>query len=155
MSALDQAKLLHHRVTDFERVALALDSDRFLASNGSWTARDIVAHLIGWNRLMIDGCRSLRARELPAYDEDPGVDFGNVNAALIREYDTVDRGALLAELRTSSNELAAFLRSVDPADWDRDFGVRHADEALTMRGTVDELLADYEVHERQLSSWPV
>ena len=155
MSLESQIDRLREVVAAFEDVVLELEEPRFLVSNGSWTPRDIVAHLIGWNRLVVEGSRQIRAGELPSYDEDPGEDFANVNARLIREYATEERGALLTELRASADELAAFLESVDPADWDRDFGVKHGEETLTIRDTVEELLADYVVHAGQLRTWPV
>jgi len=149
-----QIERLRQAVADFELAVLALGAPRFLVSNGSWTPRDIVAHLIGWNRLVIEGSRQIRAGELPSYDEDPGQDYANVNARLVREYATEDDRALLTELHASSKELATFLGAVEPTDWDRDFGVQHGDETLTIRGTVEELLADYLVHAGQLRSWP-
>lgn len=154
MSLESRIERLHEVVASFERAVLDLDELRFLVSNGSWTPRDIVAHLIGWNRLVVEGSRQIRAGELPSYDEDPGQDFANVNARLIREHSTEGRRALLIELRASADELATVLGSVEATDWDRDFGVRHGDETLTIRGTVEELLADYVVHAGQLRSWP-
>jgi hypothetical protein len=154
MNIESQVERLHDAVESFERAVLDLAAPRFLVSNGSWTARDIVAHLVGWNRLVIEGSRQIRAGELPAYDEDPGKDYANVNASLIREYAALDRLALLTELHASTDELATFLGSLEPTDRDRDFGVRHGDETLTIRGTVEDLLADYVVHEGQLRTWP-
>ena len=77
----------------------------------------------------------------------------NTFAIAVREVSSVDRPALIAKLRATCEELASFLRSVAPDDWERDFDVRHGDEVLTVRGTVDELVADYLVHEKQLRHW--
>lgn len=38
----------------------------------------------------------------------------------------------------------------DPSFWERDFGVRHQGAPVTIGGTVDELVADYAHHRRQI-----
>jgi hypothetical protein len=59
-----------------------------------------------------------------------------------------------------SYRLKAFLQTIDPADWDRDFGVRNegeglsveftAGEVVTVKASVDDLIADYDYHRAQL-----
>jgi hypothetical protein len=119
----------------------------------SWTPRDILAHLIGWNRHIVRGAKQILRGELPFYDVDPGADYAKVNAALVRECGDTDRSVLLESLATSAGELAAFLRTVDPAEWDRDLGVRHEGETLTVKSTVDDLVADYDHHRGQLEEF--
>ena len=80
----------------------------------------------------------------------PGPDYSKVNAAFLREYPTTDRDQLLSELEESAKELGNYLQGLDPDDWERDFGVRHGAERLTIRGAADELIADYEHHRRQI-----
>jgi len=135
---------------DFLAALAGLDDERFLAPLGNWTPRDVVAHLIGWCRAVIRGSEEMLRGELPWYDADPGEDFARVNAAFLREYPSEDRATMVAELRTAAGELAAFLRALDPADWDRATGVRHGDEALTVAATVEETLRDFGHHARQL-----
>ena len=53
----------------------------------------------------------------------------------------------------SRRELTAFLRVVDPGVWDRDFGVRHEGETLTVKSTVEDLIADYHHHRVQLEEF--
>jgi hypothetical protein len=58
--------------------------------------------------------------------------------------------ALLSSLAASAGELTVFLRAMSPGAWDRDFGVRHGRETLTVKSTVDDLIADYHHHRTQL-----
>jgi hypothetical protein len=147
---LDELELC---VEAFAGSVASLDECLFLRKVTSWTARDIVAHLIGWNRYVVRGARQILRGELPFYDVDPGPNYSNVNAALVREYADTDRSALLESLAASTGELTAFLRAVDPDTWDRDFGVRHAGETLTVKSTVDDLIADYHHHRAQLEDF--
>ena len=150
MNIEDQMDQFEHRVEAFASSVAALDERLFLRKVNGWTPRDIVAHLIGWNRHIVRGSQEILRGELPFYDVDPGPDYSKVNAALVREYGEVDRAALLESLAASTGELTEFLRAIDPGDWDRDFGVQHDGETLTVKSTVDDLIADYDHHRRQL-----
>jgi len=148
----DQIAKLTRSVDAFERCVASLDEGAFLKPLRRWTPRDIVAHLVGWNRHVIEGSRQILKGELPFYDVDPGEDFANVNADLIRDYPSKDRDELLEELRSTERELTAFLRSVDESAWGRDFGVRNKGATITVRNTVDDLIADYAHHQNKLTA---
>ncbi len=160
MTCEDQIDQLEHCVEAFAASVAALDERLFLRNVNGWTPRDIVAHLIGWNRHIVRGAKQILCRELPFYDVDPGPNYSKVNAALVRECGNTDRSVLLERLAESAGELIAFLRAIAPGDWDRDFGLRHkgekltvkstADDLVTVKGTVDDLVADYDHHRGQL-----
>ncbi len=133
VASLDE-RLIHQRVT-------------------SWTVRDIVAHLIGWNLYVVRGAKQILRGELPFYDIDPGPDYSKVNATLVRECTHVDCSVLLESLAASASELAAFLRMINPNEWDRDFGVRHKNKTITVKSTIDDLIADYDHHRGQLEEF--
>ncbi len=149
----DQIDELDRAVRAFERVIVELDPDAFLEQLGGWTPRDIVAHLVGWNAYVVDGSRQLQRGELPFYDRDPGDNYEKVNAELIRKHGSTDRDTLVLALESSANALAAFLRELDDGAWERDFDVQHGDETLTVRGTVNDLIQDYDHHRRQIETW--
>ena len=150
MNLEDQIDQLEHCVETFAASVSALDEGLFLRNVNGWTPRDIVAHLIGWNRHIVLGAKQILRGELPFYDVDAGADYSKVNAALVREYGDTDRSGLLDRLAESTGELIAFMRAIAPEAWDRDFGVRHNGEELTVKGTVDDLIADYDHHRAQL-----
>jgi hypothetical protein len=149
----DQIDRLEHCVNAFADSVTALDERLILSRVSGWTVRDILAHLIGWNCHIVRGSQQILRGELPFYDVDPGPDYSKVNAALVREYGEVDRAALLESLAASARELTEFLRAIDPGEWDRDFGVRHDGETLTVKSTVDDLIADYDHHRVQLGEF--
>ncbi len=153
MTVKDQLENFQRCVEAFAGTVAALDERVFLRKVTDWTVRDIVAHLVGWNRHVLRGAKQILRCELPFYDVDPGSDYSKVNAALVREYGDTDRLALLESLAASAGELTAFLRAIDPGDWDRDFGVRHKGEMLTVKSTMDDLIADYDHHRGQLEKF--
>jgi hypothetical protein len=145
-----QVSQLGSSVDEFARRVASLDEKLFLTKTDRWSPRDIVAHLIGWNRYIIEGSKQIKRGELPFYDIDPGENYSNVNAVLIRQYSSGDRQGLLDELRASAGELKQFLQSLDHSEWDRDYGVRHQGSTITIRNTVDDLISDYHHHKKQI-----
>jgi len=141
---------LNDAVESFARLVEGLDDETFLGPLGRWSARDVVAHLIGWNRYTVRGARQIAEGELPFYDVDPGENYANVNRTHVLEYSSRDKEDLLSELRASSRELSAALSLLDPATWERDFGVRHRGQTVTIRATVDDLIVDYAHHAEQI-----
>ena len=163
MTIEDQIAELGRKVDEFSMSVAALDEDLFLSKLNGWTPRDIVAHLVGWNSYIVLGAKQIVRGELPFYDIDPGLNYSTVNATLVREYDDTDRTVLLERLNESARELMAFLRTITPDVWKRDFGVRHqgenlsvlgsAGDVVTIKSTVDELVADYDHHRKQLEDF--
>ena len=148
-----QAADLEHNVRDFIRCITALPEPRFFAKIDDWTPRDITAHFIGWNLSTPWGCRQLMRGELPFYLEDPGEDFSQVNAELVKKHASRDRDELVDLLRTSSGELAKFMLTLDPADWEKDWGVRYAGEPVTLKNSIEPLVLDYVNHRQQIEAW--
>jgi hypothetical protein len=153
MTIEKQVTKLGFSVDEFARRVASLDEELFFKNIDRWSPRDIVAHLIGWNRYIIDGSKQLKKGELPFYDIDPGEDYSNVNAVLIRQYSSGNKQELLNELRASAGELKQFLQSLDQNEWDRDYRVRHQGSTITIRNTIDDLISDYHHHKKQIEEW--
>ncbi len=145
-----QIENLGEGVREFRVAVEALSDDAFLGALGNWTPRDVVAHLIGWNRYFVRGSRELLEGELPFYEDDPGEDYSHVNARLVAEYPSEDRAELLAELDEAAHELAEFLHSLSEEQWRASTGVLHEGEELTIRQNVDWLIEDHHHHSEQI-----
>jgi hypothetical protein len=145
-----QIKNLGEGVREIRVAVEALSDDAFLGPLGNWTPRDIVAHLIGWNRYYIRGTQQLLEGELPFYDIDPGEKYSNVNALLVAEYPSENRTELLAEHEKAAHELAEFLRSLSEEQWSGGTGVLLEGEELTIRQNVDWLIEDHHHHSEQI-----
>ncbi len=146
----EQIKRFSHAVEDFTLSVTPLTENMLLRKLGSWSPRDILAHLIGWNRYIIEGSEQLKRGELPFYDIDPGENYSNVNAVLVSKYSSENKQELLDELQTSAQELQQFLNLLNPTDLERDFGVRHNGVVITIQNTVDEYIEDYVHHRKQI-----
>jgi hypothetical protein len=132
---------------------IALEEELLLRNINGWSTRDIVAHLLGWNLYIIEGSNQIMRGDLPFYDIDPGEDYSKVNAVLVREYSSKNKHELLDELRASAQELIQFLRSLGSSEWEQDYGVRHKEQIITIKNTMDELIEDYDIHRERIANW--
>ncbi len=145
-----QIEDLGEGVREIRAAVEALSGDAFLGALGNWTPRDVVAHLVGWNRYFIRGARELLEGEMPFYEDDPGEDYCHVNARLVAEYRSENRAEMLAEHDQSARELAEFLRSLSEKQWSGGTGVMFEGEELTIRQNVDWLIEDHHHHGQQI-----
>jgi len=118
-----------------------------------WAARDVTAHLIGWNLYTIKGCQQLKKGETPFYLIDPGDDFCKVNALLVKNYDSKNKKKLINRLKASAEELKNYLTNINPSDWENDFEVIYNREPVMIKNSVDELIHDYINHRQQIEKW--
>ena len=144
---------LERNVRDFIRCITAMPEELFLTKMNGWAPRDVTAHFIGWNRASIRGSRELMQGQVPYLLDDPGPDFSKANAILVREISSTDRDELVTMLRTSSRQLADFMLTLDPADWEKEWGVTLDGEARTLQNSLGPLVQDYADHRRQIEDW--
>ncbi len=149
----EQLTTLDTRVQAFISCINSLPEVLFLKRIDDWAPRDIVAHLIGWNRYTVEGCQQMMRGKTPSYFVDPGDDFSKVNALSVQKYHSRSRPELVNELKASSKELRLFLLSLEPTKWDIDFGCRWRGGVVTIRNTVDSLIHDYGIHMAQMEKW--
>jgi hypothetical protein len=147
------------------RAALATAIERFIAmleaqppalflhARAGRTPRDIVAHLIGWNRSAVAARPVLAHGELPECLVEPGPDFVNTNARAMATYDSRDKAILLAQLRDSAAAWDAMLRALPAVEWDETNGVRLGQWPVSNGALVEALTEDYEHHREELSQW--
>ena len=153
MTIEEQINNLSKHTEEFVGCINSLPEGLFLKKLDEWAPRDILAHLIGWNRLTIQGCQQIMKGQTPSFFIDPGHDFSKVNAVLVQRYDSKDRQTLIEELNASARELKQFLLTIDSARWDTDYGVTYKGETVTVMNMVDALARDFVHHKIQIEKW--
>ncbi len=152
MTRDEQLAQLDKAHQNFVNVVLSLPEEGFLRSLGDWSPRDIVAHLIGWNRNIRIGCQQIRAGISPFYHFDGSNDYRKVNADSIARYDSLERGALLDELAGSKDELVAYVMGLVEHDWDKDWGPQHyRGGPATIGRSIASLTRDYLDHADEIA----
>lgn len=137
----------------FRACIMDLSQEEFLTPINGWSSRDITAHLIGWNRITITGCRNIKLGKLPSYFDDEPNDFKNINAEFVELYFHNDQERLLGEFETSYLSVENFVQFLEPEDLEQDFGVRFGKQKITILSTVEDLIQDYDNHRREIESW--
>lgn len=152
MSKTDQLVQFDMACDHFVRLVEVLSQEEFLTSLGDWTPRDIVAHLVGWNRNVLVGCQQIQSGLQPFYHLDGPNDYRILNAEIVARFNSTDRPALLRELSKGRDLLVSYLEGVDEHEWNKDFGVVHyRGGPATIARAIESLTADYVNHADEIA----
>lgn len=146
----------HEGYEQFRAAAASVPDALFLApmSDGGWSARDTVAHLVGWNREMVQAGRDLLAGQEPYYYSERAIDYRDMNARFVATYAEHDKFQLLSMLHKSLSELEDFIFALDPSELEAGHGVTHYRGGPgTVRTTLDSLGRDYRHHAQEITAW--
>ena len=91
---------------------------------GTWSAHDIVAHLVGWDQANLEAVPAVRAGRLPAFYARYDRDWRTFNAELVARHKLEMMEGTLALAQASHQALLTALGDVSAADLLRDYGVR-------------------------------
>jgi hypothetical protein len=139
---------------DFTEIIFSLSEQMFLSPLNGWSPRDVVAHLVGWNSLMIEASFSILAGQPPSYYADAPNDYSHINAGFTAKYSSRSKQELLAELKSSLEGLEAYVLALPAGELKADHGVRHyRGGPATVSQTVESLAGDYRYHTNQIREW--
>jgi hypothetical protein len=138
---------------DFVSLIGSLTREQFLRRRNAWAPRDVVAHLIGWNRNIRAGCDQIFAGQIPFYHADAPNDYRTLNAGFTARYDSMESDVLLRELADAARDLRTYFEAVDQADWSRDFGPRHyRGGPATIGRCAESITREYVEHGRDIAA---
>lgn len=120
---------------------------------GSWSVMELLAHLTGWDETNRQAIQSLRDAQLPEFYNHRDPDWRSYNAILVDRYRADDLIGLLGSVKESFGRLIRLVESIDPADFDRDSGVRYRGYRLTIARLLEAETRDEQEHARQLNSF--
>lgn len=145
---------LTHACQHFSKLIDSLSNEQFLAPMNGWAPRDVVAHLIGWNHLMIESSLSILAGNPPSYYADAPNDYSNINASFTTKYSSQSKQELLEELQSSIEQLVKFIDGLPDQELAADHGVRHhSGDPATIADVIEALAGDYQEHTREIEEW--
>ncbi len=154
MNDRDRSNTLTVAYQAFRRCIQSVPDNLYLSPINGWSSRDVMAHLVGWNRRMIESGKDILRGVVPSYYTDASNDYKNVNAAFVSHYSSRDKASLLAELAASMAEFEAYVQGLDPSEWDADHGVVHyRGGPATVARLIDSLSGDYQDHTREIQEW--
>ena len=154
MSAQEIMLPLRRLYEDFIELILSLPDELFLSPINGWAPRDVVAHLIGWNSLMIEASSSILAGQPPSYYADAPNDYSHINAGFTAQYSSRSKQELLEELKSSLDGLERYVLALPSEELVANHGVRHyRGGPATVSKIVESLAGDYRYHTDQIREW--
>jgi hypothetical protein len=121
---------------------------------GSWTAKDLLAHLVGWDYANLEGIAAVRAGRLPAFYAHYDADWRTFNACLVRDYRRDSLAECIAAAEESHRQLMAAARAISPVDFVADHGVRSpGGRHVTLPMLLSAETTDEQKHAKQLKAF--
>jgi hypothetical protein len=117
---------------------------------GTWSVKDMLAHLAGWDDTNLRAVKSVLAGRLPRFYTRWDRDWAAYNAWLVAKYKCEPYKKLLASVKETRRRLIDFLESVPPEAFGKDFGVRFRGIRVTIQRLLEAETGDERLHYEQI-----
>jgi hypothetical protein len=91
---------------------------------GTWSAHDIVAHLVGWDAANLEAVRAITQGHLPAFYTHYDTDWRTFNAELVGQHKRSTMDETMVAAQASHQGLLDAVNALPAEDVTRDHGVR-------------------------------
>ena len=116
---------------------------------GIWSVKDLLSHLAGWDYANLDAAKNIIEGKLPSFYEHRDRDWQTYNAMLVKKYRRNNFRELLAVLKKSQKKLVAYVQTIHPEDFNKDFGVRFRGYKVTIQRLLEADIKDVQIHHQQ------
>jgi hypothetical protein len=137
-------------LTEVSKLSEAEQDQIFL---GIWSTKDLLAHLIGWDKTNLDSVKSVLMGQVPAFYEYRDPDWRSYNAKLVKEYRRDSMPELLSSAKDAQAMLIEFLYTIPPEHFNKDFGVRFRGYKVTIQRLLEAETKDERVHCKQITDF--
>lgn len=117
---------------------------------GSWSSRELLAHLAGWDETTIRAADEILLGQRPSFYEYFDEDWSTYNAQLASEYNREDFAELLALARKTHGKLLAHVDGIAAEAFWADWGIRVQGWPVTVGGLLEAERQSEDVHFEQL-----
>jgi uncharacterized damage-inducible protein DinB len=116
---------------------------------GEWSAKDLLAHLAGWDFTNLQAAKEVLGGRLPSFYDYHDRDWRTYNARLVAKYRIEDFDALLEAVQDSHRQLLEHLESIPADEFVKDRGLRFRGWRVTIAALLRVEASDEEEHYRQ------
>jgi hypothetical protein len=120
---------------------------------GTWSARDLLAHLVGWDYTNLRAIDEVLDGQLPSFYEAHDRDWRTYNAILVKRYKDPDYRNLIRHARRSHAALIKRLRQTPAPEIRKDRGIRARGWKVTIERLLQAELSDERTHLEQLAGF--
>lgn len=137
-------------LTEVSKLSEAEQDQVFL---GIWSIKDLLAHLIGWDKTNLNAIKSVMQNQAPPFYEHHDHDWQTYNGMLVRKNRKDSIEELFATAKDSHERLIKFLQTVPPEHFNKDFGVRFRGYKVTIQRLIEAETKDEQTHCEQIRSF--
>ena len=119
---------------------------------GTWTIKDVLAHLIGWDYTNMESAEAVQNGKLPAFYESYDKDWKSYNAHLVRLYKLEDWEQLITSVEASHSQLVNYFENIAAEDFFKDWGVRFKGYKVIISRLLEAETKDEITHHEQIQS---
>ena len=120
---------------------------------GTWSVKDLLAHLVGWDHANLKAIGELRSGKLPGFYAYIGKDWASYNALLVSQYKCENFSELVAGANESHQRLVEAAWGVSAEDFDRDWQVRYKGYRVLISRLLQAEANDERVHLEQIRAF--
>jgi hypothetical protein len=117
---------------------------------GTWSLRELLAHLEGWDHTNARATEELLRGRLPGFYRYADHDWQSYNATLVRRYGRRNYRSLVASVKRSHRGLLRLLEAVPAEEMWKDRGIRYRGWRVTIGRLMEAECRDEEKHCREL-----
>jgi len=154
---LRKEQILSNLIETRQRILIAAarvsDAEQNQVFLGIWSIKDLLAHLIGWDKTNLNAIKSVMQNQLPSFYEHRDHDWQTYNAMLVRKNKKDSFQELFVTAKDSHERLIKFLRTIPPETFNKDFGVRFHGYKVTIQRLLEAETEDEQTHCEQIRSF--
>ena len=124
------------------------EDDVFL---GTWSMKDLLAHLVGWDRTNLAAAKSILKGDLPEFYAHHDPDWSTFNDQLVTKYKCDYLRELIAKARGTHTELIQFIMSIAASELYKDRGIRIKGYKVILARLLQVQKEDDEQHFKEVS----
>jgi hypothetical protein len=117
---------------------------------GTWSVKDLVAHLVGWDLTNLQAVNEILAGQRPSFFQYYDPDWQHFNARLVETYRKEPFDALLSAAADSHQQFLAFLQSLPPDTVLKGKSPKELGRSVTIRNLLLSEAADERKHCEQV-----
>lgn len=118
---------------------------------GNWCAKDLLAHLIGWDYTNLKAIQEILAGQRPTFFQYYDKDWQSYNAKLVQTYRREPFSALIEDVAASHSRLVIFLQSLSADEVIHAKSPRELGRTITIRNLLRSEASDEHKHAEDLA----
>jgi hypothetical protein len=136
-----------------EEASKLSDQQREEVFLGIWSIKDLLAHLIGWDKTNRRAAAEILEGKVPFFYEHRDRDWQTYNAMLVKKYRQDSFEDLLSAMKASQEKLIEFVQTIPPESFNKDFGVRFRGYKVTIQRLLEADIKDVQTHLQQIRDY--